>query len=93
MSEYIDRYEAIMAMRKTIWSKIEVHPTLDRDEVENVLFDIPSADVEPVRHGRWITKGQDFFCSVCGEESAYNWHGASKFSNYCPTCGARMDGE
>ena len=45
-----------------------------------------------VKHGRWIVKGQDIYCSVCGEESAYTWHGSSKFSNYCPNCGAKMDG-
>ena len=45
------------------------------------------------RRGRWITKGQDIFCSVCGEESAYTWCGASKFSNYCPNCGALMTDE
>lgn len=46
--------------------------------------------VDSMKHGEWITKGQDIFCSACGEESAYNWYGASKFSNYCPNCGAEM---
>lgn len=41
-------------------------------------------------HGEWITKGQDIYCSICNQESAYNEFGASKFSNYCPTCGANM---
>ena len=52
-------------------------------------------DAVPVKHGKWVVKGQDVFCSVCGEESAYTWHGSSKFSNYCPGCGAKMaeDGE
>lgn len=52
----------------------------------------PTIDAVPVKHGEWIVKGQDIFCSVCGEESAYTWSGASKFSNYCPNCGAKMEG-
>ena len=47
----------------------------------------------PVVHGRWIEKpfllGTSNFCSLC--DSFYGMpHG--KF-NYCPNCGARMDGE
>ena len=48
--------------------------------------------IEPeVRHGRWIVKGQEIYCSECNEESLYNPFGASKFSRFCPNCGARMD--
>ena len=43
-----------------------------------------------IRHGRWIVKGQDIYCSECDNESAYNPFGASKFSLYCPNCGAKM---
>ena len=53
----------------------------------------PTIDAVPVRHGKWIVKGQEIFCSVCEEESSYTWHGSSKFSNYCPNCGADMRGE
>ena len=40
--------------------------------------------------GEWITKGQDIYCSICNQESAYNEFGASKFSKFCPNCGASM---
>ena len=58
-----------------------------------LLDSIPAADVAPVVHGRWIEKpfllGASNFCSLC--DSFYGMpHG--KF-NYCPNCGARMDGE
>lgn len=53
---------------------------------------IPCGPIEPLpKRGKWIIKGQYILCSVCGEESAYNWWGASKFSNYCPNCGAKME--
>ena len=56
----------------------------------------PAADVAPVVHGRWEFAGGDDdenlygWCSVCNkhwkEEHIENF-------NYCPNCGARMDGE
>ena len=54
------------------------------------IEDAPTIDAVPVKHGEWITKGQDIYCSACGGESAYTWHGSSKFSAYCPNCGAEM---
>lgn len=64
---------------------------------------MPAADVQEVRHGRWINNiiwyrnfGQIFTkCSVCGFEivgdptSRKNGMGGK----YCENCGARMDGE
>ena len=45
------------------------------------------ADVAPVRHGRWINHGWSTVCSECGEDDAF----AKR--NYCPNCGAKMDGD
>lgn len=64
------------------------------------LESIPSADVEEVRHGRWIMRGGKFRCSVCGEKA--NWKregGTGGWSHeyvqvktpFCPNCGAKMD--
>lgn len=58
-----------------------------------VIAHQPTIDAEPVRHGKWIgyagTIGNE--CSVCGK-----WidvlQGTAEM-NYCPNCGARMDGE
>lgn len=51
---------------------------------------MPTIEAEPVRHGRWIVRGQDIYCSECNEEGLYNPFGASKFSHFCPNCGADM---
>lgn len=60
------------------------------------LLSIPDADVTPVRHGRWIDAYPEIepdpmfmygICSECGFEQ-----GISKYLNYCPDCGAKMDG-
>jgi hypothetical protein len=48
----------------------------------------PTIDAVPVVHGRWVyRKSWDkLVCSNCSLESDRSW-------NYCPNCGARMDGE
>ena len=70
-----------------------------------VLFDeidtMPASDVQPVKHGYWeeVTDyggwgDTHYRCSVCGEEW-YLEDGKPKDNNmnFCPRCGARMDGE
>lgn len=56
--------------------------------------DVSSADVAPVRHGRWISYGIGFGfsykCSVCGYIDGYPFNDRH---NYCPRCGAKMDGK
>ena len=61
---------------------------------------IPAVDAVPVVHGRWIPKGYTTFknkfeevqiptffkCSECGTVRTDKY-------NYCPNCGAKMDGE
>lgn len=65
----------------------------DRDWLKRCIDEAPTIEVEPVRHGRWVKRGQDIFCSECDEESGYTWAGASRYSDYCPNCGAKMDGD
>ena len=60
-------------------------------QIRGMLMDIPSADVAPVRHGRWAETVTDGFlfvsCSDCGFKT-----GRIDY-NYCPNCGAKMDEE
>ena len=62
---------------------------------------LPAADVAPVRHGRWIlgyvepgyfTPGgnRPWICSEC--EKVISWMLGEPLENYCPNCGAKMDG-
>ena len=63
--------------------------------VDDVLEDInlsPTVDAEPVRHGKWYTaekyNGYLYWnCDQCHQ------HFTSQKSNFCPNCGAKMDGE
>lgn len=62
------------------------------------LNSIPAADVVPVVHGRWgeyetfpLTQSLNGYpCSKCGTHFSSS---RIVFMNYCPNCGAKMDGE
>lgn len=68
--------------------------------VKEEISKIPAADVAPVVHGRWIHSRYenccDQFelvkCSQCSHE-AYAMAFYVRGGNYCPNCGARMDGD
>lgn len=81
MAEYVSR-EKMMALFN------KYHPRMATSVVDywTELEKLPTEDVEPVRHGHWIKFGTLFECSEC--EISYEQE-----ENYCPWCGARMDGE
>lgn len=54
---------------------------------------LPAADVAPVRHGRWVThsdRPDSLICSVCNCGFDMWKHDPH---NYCPNCGAKIDGQ
>lgn len=58
-----------------------------RSEIEAA----PTVDAESVRHGRWLRLDEapewdQRRCSECGDISCCQ-------RNYCPNCGAKMDGD
>ena len=88
MAEYIDREYAVDAVVDVYYDTPDIN--LSCEKFEAAIIKIPAADVAPVRHGRWIDAREycgDYMCSNC--EALY---GTNKF-NYCPNCGAKMDGE
>ena len=95
MAEYIEREAVLKHLRECEGTPPEIGYTYPIFKaLECFVEDVPAADVSPVVHGRWSEPyeiygfdimGRD--CSVCGRT-----YGEVK-SNYCPNCGARMDGE
>ena len=64
------------------------------DRLDDELNNFPAADVQEVRHGKWFLErernGNCFQCSACG----VCFRNSIKFgTNYCPNCGAKMDGK
>lgn len=84
MKEYIER--------ASVHSVIEQTSTLTftRGKMHDQVDSLPTADVAEVRHGRWI----DGICSECGFDAMY-YKGipAQVYTDYCPSCGARMGKE
>lgn len=60
--------------------------------MEDIMSDIPTADVAPVVHGRWLLRheghGHYWECSVCHENPCIY---VTKNTKFCPNCGAKMD--
>ena len=94
MAEYIEREAAIDAIMK-VYVRTAGYKARERVfEAEEAVHRLPVADVAPVVHGRWIeqekyTFGVMYDCSICGNRILDNGHSW----NYCPNCGARMDGD
>ena len=92
MAEYIKRSTAIKAA-KHAWAK--------GLEPSQYIEALPAADVAPVVHGLWEREPASYWrwtpsgavavtrttyrCGLCGRGTAVK-------SNYCPNCGAKMDG-
>lgn len=98
MAEYIEREALSQWCHETMSVQSTTAGMMFVREFWNKVMDTPAADVAPVVHGRWINKTdinralveQRVDCSVCGH---IFWHTSALSYNYCPNCGARMDGE
>ena len=104
MAEYIEREALETALNHRLNFLMAEngeydHYTSGFDEAVTRVEDFPSADVAPVRHGRWEYSTDEWFetdvytCSKC-RESYVLVEGTPKENlwNYCPNCGAKMDG-
>lgn len=95
MAEYIERGTAIAKLTALEVSK----PNATIVGAKRLLAEINTADVAPVVHGRWEDSIDEWFgtdvytCSKC-RESYVLVEGTPKENlwNYCPNCGAKMDG-
>ena len=91
MPRLIDADALLDAMRDE-----EFQTFVPLDEIDSVIDKAPTIDAEPVRHGRWGETqviGYDGIhpvygkpCSKCGYETELYK------PNYCPNCGAKMNG-
>ena len=69
-------------------------------KAREMIEEFPAADVVEVRHGRWIrTDGiahgivsRVCSCSLCKRNAGVSENGFWYLSDYCPHCGAKMDG-
>lgn len=96
MTEYIERETAIRALCDATAHTCNYRDCGKGCEDAQTILSIPAADVQPVRHGRWVKSeipDEKFVCSECGGACwYYDYEGEVARSRYCPNCGAKMDG-
>lgn len=100
MAEYIDREDLIYKLHNLCKINCEHYPS-ERDiycgmcmlnDVLNLIKGCPTADVQPVVHGKWERHSEPsnlpiyFTCENCGAV------GLPTF-NFCPNCGADVRGK
>ena len=100
---YVDTDKLKRNIRVNLMPNVDIDGTVTVEKAEryflNLIDKTPTADVVEVKHGEWDDSGRYKFadgslairCTVCGcaihsdEYGKYHW-------NYCPNCGAKMDG-
>lgn len=113
MSDYIDRdllLAEIEELKKSPWYNDcgENYERIIRSDAIGTVEDLciksaPSADVQEVKHGKWIKMYDilddgDYYCSECRNHiNIATERKAPKTPRdhgvlYCPHCGAKMDG-
>ena len=92
MSEYIERERTVELLRSLGNREYRKEKGTIQDEIKMISYPeyTPAADVAPVVHGRWVEYQIPpiVCCSNC------DWATDVKEKNfqYCPNCGAKMDG-
>lgn len=118
MDEYISREEVVRYLKG--YSEKELNKggnfgmitSSVLDKAERAISEMPSADVKPVKHGRWVEEHTNRIQWLPNEHEGYNAQDTSLterrcsnctlwsvdftsriIMNFCPMCGARMDGD
>jgi DNA replicative helicase MCM subunit Mcm2 (Cdc46/Mcm family) len=101
MNEYVTKAKVIEAIEKAVAPEIitigdyETIGIFTRESIEQIVSNLPAADVAEVRHGRWerVLTASGIIsrvrCSVCAETQPLTFESMP----YCPTCGSRMSQE
>lgn len=92
MAEYIERSVGVSILRAKANMAVLMDAAPYFEKAAQMLEKLPAADVVPVVHGRWVTHYRsgtpvaEGYVSTCCDM----WN--NRKSNYCPNCGAKMDG-
>lgn len=100
MSRYIDADKLKKKKKYSFQTEFGAFPKHEYFIKLQDLLEAPTADVEEVRHGKWIPQSsmddrysRYYICSVCGRlEQVSHAYDIKTFSPYCH-CGAKMDRE
>ena len=91
MAEYIERAAALHEIERREALMVG-DKCVSVAAMKSFIKNRPAADVAPVVHGRWKASGGLLECQNCGEIYSTLGGNEGKAWDYCPDCGARMDG-
>ena len=100
MADLIERYKITANLPSVLMNYCNRFNSKQLESITEMIYElensIESADVQPVKRGKWSKQGLKrdgfggftvgFICSACKEFVPFK-------GNYCPNCGARMDGD
>lgn len=102
MVKYVDADKAIEIITEVIHDTVIEDTDVVAYEVREAFISMPTADVQEVKHGQWqqedvvygmdIEAWQSAKCSACGRFHTTPFLYYFNGYNYCPHCGAKMDG-
>ena len=106
MAEYLDRDDVLNVIDYIRTKYISVYNRRDKcsqfwaDTIryfEKRINNLDDYDVEPVRHAKWVLidecVNEGVYCSNCHKKVYRAEYANQKVkSNYCPNCGAKMEG-
>lgn len=93
MDEYIKREEAVKKIKSCIFTAEDAWESgynTAMAEIMGWIKHMPSADVQPVKHGRWILCDDGYVrCSECNRK-AFIENDETILTDFCHGCGADM---
>lgn len=89
-NEYIRREDAVMQLSHNKRRGDDEWELAVASDME-IIKTLPPADVVPVVHSQWKYKCGEIQCPECGNR--IHRIDLSGCLNFCPNCGAKMDGE
>lgn len=105
MAEYIEREACLSILRAKANMAVLMDAAPYFEKAAQMLEKLPAADVAPVVHGRWICEWDaelgttKVICSRCKYDRTVggcyvgtNGESLWDADDYCPNCGAKMDG-
>lgn len=79
---------------KHLLNESKYYDTKEGFAFSNMICECKTADVQEIKHGRWVHLGSDeWCCSECGFVITTEGSWDEPTGKYCTECGAKMDGE
>ena len=95
MAEFVDRADAVKVVLRERKPTNSVAQNRMLSIIQHDLLTMCAADVAPLVHGRWVSVAgkRDRICSRCLHNEPYkNADDDAEVFEFCPHCGAKMDG-